>query len=79
MKNGDIVLLRDSNCFKRGYRLAKVSEASPGSDGKVRRITVTFKNVKDSGVNVKQASQTLKSAQVKKLKLPFKMLQSLYQ
>ena len=68
VKIGDIVLLRDSNCFKRGYKLAKVSEANPGSDGKVRRITVTFKNVKDSGVNIKQAGQTLKSAQVQEMK-----------
>ena len=68
MKVGDIVLLRDSNTFKRGYKLARVSEANPGSDGKVRRITVIYKNVKDSGVNVKQASQTLKTAQEQEMK-----------
>ena len=68
VKVGDIVLLRDSNTFKRGYKLARVSEANPGSDGKVRRITVIYKNVKDSGVNVKQASQTLKTAQEQEMK-----------
>ena len=62
VKVGDIVLLRDSNCFKRGYKLAKVTKAEPGKDDKVRRITVKYKNIKDSGQNVNKAMQTLQAA-----------------
>ena len=68
MKVGDIVLLRDSNCFKRGYKLAKVTKAEPGKDAKVGRITVKYKNIKDSGQNVNKAVQTLQAASEHKVK-----------
>ena len=50
---GDIVLMQDSNKIKVGYKLAKVSQVFPSSDGKVRRVKVQYKNI--------QANTDLKS------------------
>lgn len=56
---GDIVLLKDSNLLKREYRLARVKEAVPGDDGKVRRVKLEYKNLKSTGKDVKDAVKDL--------------------
>ena len=43
---GDIVLLQDSNLVRGQWRLGKVSQVYPDSDGKVRRVEVQYKNPK---------------------------------
>ena len=41
---GDIVLVLQDATFKEKYRLAKVSEVFPGRDGRVRKVSVIYKN-----------------------------------
>ena len=41
---GDIVLLQDSNAVRGHWKLARVSQAHPSSDGKVRSVEVEYKN-----------------------------------
>ena len=61
VKQGDVVLLKESNQLKGEYRLAKVSKAEPGEDGKVRRITLQYKNLKSTGCDSKKAMSDLKN------------------
>lgn len=42
---GDIVLLEDSNSVRGEWKLTEVNEAIPGRDGKVRDVTVKYKNL----------------------------------
>ena len=42
---GDVVLVKENNVVQDTYRLAVVKEVFPGEDGKVRRVTVKYKNV----------------------------------
>ena len=41
---GDIVLVKDSNVVRGHWKLAQVLTANPGSDGKVRNVTLRFKS-----------------------------------
>ncbi len=43
---GDIVLLQDSNAVVGKWKLAQIAEATPSQDGKVRNVTVRYKNPK---------------------------------
>ena len=40
---GDIVLVQDNKSFRGDWKLAEVSIALPGSDGKVRDVTLRYK------------------------------------
>ena len=57
---GDIVLLRESNQLRGEYKLAKVTEANPSEDGKVRRIKLAYKNLQNTGANISKAKDDLK-------------------
>ena len=46
LKTGDLVLIQDSNLVRGQWRLGIVSNTFPGSDGKVRRVEVQYKNPK---------------------------------
>ena len=57
---GDVVLVQDSNAIRGTWRLAQVSEAHKGRDGKVRTVTLCYKHqspnkgytgVQDSKIN----------------------------
>ena len=41
---GDIVLVSDSNAMRGQYTIAKVKEVFPGPDGKVRTVSLVYKN-----------------------------------
>ena len=43
---GDVVLITDSNSLKGTYNLALVCETHPGKDGKIRTVTLSYKNYK---------------------------------
>ncbi|XP_062586321.1 uncharacterized protein LOC134247947 [Saccostrea cucullata] len=45
LKQGDLVLVQDTNLIRGKWKLAQVAEAEPGTDGKVRDVTVRYKNV----------------------------------
>ena len=62
VQTGDIVLLRESNQLKAEYRLARVSEAKPGEDGKVRRIKLVYKNLHPTGTSGTKAKEDLKKS-----------------
>ena len=59
---GDIVLLKDSNVLRNEYRLARVHEVMPSPDDVVRRIKVVYKNLKDTGKSVNDATVDLKKS-----------------
>ena len=46
LKVNDVVLVLDTNTLKGEYRLAIVVAIHPGKDGKVRTVTVSYKNFK---------------------------------
>ena len=46
LKIGDIVLIQDSNLVRGQWRLGIVSNTYLGSDGKVRKVEVQYKNPK---------------------------------
>ena len=58
---GDIVLLKDSNQLRYEYRLARVKETYPGIDGHVRRVTLEYKNLNESG-DISRSVTDLKKA-----------------
>ena len=41
---GDVVLIQDTNLLRGQWKLGKVSKTYPGSDGKVRRVSVQYKS-----------------------------------
>ena len=43
---GDIVLVCDSNSLRGQYTIARVKEVFPGKDGKVRTVSLIYKNFK---------------------------------
>ena len=45
MKTGDIVLIQDSNLIRGQWNLGKVSNTHPGTDGKVRKVDLQYKNL----------------------------------
>ena len=59
---GDVVLLKESNQLKGEYRLARVTEAKPGADGRVRRILLSYKLLGNSK-SPQEAQKDLKRAQ----------------
>ena len=44
VKEGDVVLIQDSNALRGDWRIGIVTEAHPSHDNKVRRVTVSYKN-----------------------------------
>lgn len=52
---GDIVIVQDSNVIKGEWKLAIVEDASPGTDGKVRDVTLRFGTKDNSQVIVKRS------------------------
>ena len=58
---GDIVLLRESNPVKCEYKLCRVKEVFPGEDRKVRKVTLNYKNLQETGKEVKKAVHNLQS------------------
>lgn len=46
LKIGDFVLIQDSNLVRGQWRLGIVSNTFPGSNGKVRKVEVQYKNPK---------------------------------
>ena len=57
---GDVVLVRDSNVFKREYKLGKIKETFPGKDGHVRRVVIQYKNLAETGKDLGRAEIDLK-------------------
>jgi hypothetical protein len=49
LKVGDVVLMVDSNPLSKQYRLARVHEVFPGLDGRVRRVSLNYKNYRIQG------------------------------
>ena len=46
LQPGDVVIMADKNSLRGQYRIAMVKNVFPGSDGKVRRVSLTYKNFK---------------------------------
>ena len=46
LRPGDVVLVLDKNSFRGEYRLGLIKEVFPGIDGKVRKVSLTYKNYK---------------------------------
>ena len=46
LKVGDVCLILESDTFKGDYRLGLVKKVVPGPDGKVRRVSLSYKNFK---------------------------------
>jgi len=44
LKPGDVVLMADKDSFRGQHRIALVKKTFPGKDGKVRHVTLTYKN-----------------------------------
>ena len=53
MKTGDLVLIQDSNLIRGQWKLGKVSNTCPGTDGKVRKVDVQYKNLNADEPNAK--------------------------
>ena len=68
---GDIVAVADQNHLRGRYHIARVSEVFPSKDGKVRRVSVTYKNFKQNEkVNIyKGANDTKVIRSVQRLAL----------
>ena len=45
VKVGDIALVQDWNQIRGNWKLAKVSEVFPGTDGLVRHVEIQYKNL----------------------------------
>ena len=43
---GDVVMVADNNALRGEYRLGLIKEVHPGADGKVRRVSLTYKQYK---------------------------------
>ena len=42
---GDIVMVQDSNALRGEWRLARISRTYPSSDGKVRKVTLSYRQL----------------------------------
>ena len=51
LQPGDVVVVSDSNSLRGEYRLGVVREVFPGDDGKVRKVSLAYKN--PGGCNVR--------------------------
>ena len=60
VREGDIVLLKESSQLKGEYKLARVKEAKPAEDGHVRRVTLQYKNLKPTGTSPTKANNDLR-------------------
>jgi hypothetical protein len=49
VKVGDVVLVADSNCLRGQYRMARVKEVFPSADGRVRKVSVVYRNFRVGG------------------------------
>lgn len=47
VQKDDVVLIQDSNVIRGEWKMGVVTETHPGDDGKVRRVTVSYKNIHD--------------------------------
>ena len=56
IRKGDLVLIQDHNIMKGVWKRGIVTEATPGSDGRVRDVTVRYANVSRSEINSKITS-----------------------
>ena len=43
---GDVVLVADNSSLRGNYHLARVAKVHPSRDGKVRSVTLAYKNYK---------------------------------
>ena len=43
-----MVLLKDANAIRGEWKLAIVTATNKSADGRVRRVTVSYKNIKDT-------------------------------
>ena len=61
LKIGDVVLMKDDKAIRGHWRMAKVSEVTPSSDGKVRRVIVSYKSQPEgkSFINVDRSPNSL--------------------
>ena len=68
---GDVVLLSESNSLKGEYRLGRVTEVFPSSDGLVRKVNLAYKNFKIGEKVYEYAAvpDTIVSRSVRKLSL----------
>ena len=69
---GDVVLVLDKDSLANSYRVAKVTEASPSDDGKVRSVKVMYTRYKQEEEGTLQytgGSSTVVTRSVQKLVL----------
>ena len=71
LRPGDVVAIADQNHLRGKYHIAKVSEVFPSKDGKVRRVSVSYKNFKQGEkVNMyKGAKDTIITRSIQRLAL----------
>ena len=50
---GDIVLIQDSNAVRGRWKMGRISNVYPGSDGKVRNVEVEYRCNPDSKAFIK--------------------------
>jgi hypothetical protein len=58
LKQGDLLLVQDTNLIRGKWKLAQVADAEPGTDGKVRDVTVRYKNI-GSGAQYDECTDTV--------------------
>ena len=60
LEEGDIVLVQDSNALRGEWKMARVTEAVAGVDGKVRRVKLFYRTKgTGSGQEIERAVQNL--------------------
>ena len=60
LEKGDIVLVQDSNAIRGEWKMARVTEAVAGLDGKVRRVKLFYRTkATGSGQEIERAVQNL--------------------
>ena len=50
LKTGDIVLIQDSSLLRGKWKIGRVSNTYPGTDGRVRKVDVEYKNITNEPV-----------------------------
>ena len=55
VKKGD-VLIQDSNAVRGNWKIGIVTEVHPSHDNKVRRVTVSYKNLHQNGTSARYTS-----------------------